>query len=284
MKLAMQGFELIYWFGEEKAFAILKESGFDGVDYYYDHRDHVLKDGYIERAQNTRALLDRAGISCVQVHAPFDFTYEQVEDNYTCLLRAIECAGIIGAPYIVIHYLMPPQEVDFIECNRAFYKSFEPYAKKAGVKIAIENLYYRDLKRGGYLGKEFADPYILKEFVKSLDSDIFVACVDTGHASLTPTEPEDFIRVFDNNTLKVLHVHDTDYLDDRHTLPGIGTLNWNEITKALGEIDYQGNFSFEINKYMSGFQRMDKELMIDAAKLAAKTGRKLIEKIEASRS
>ena len=285
MKLSMQCCELVPTFGEDRAFQILKEAGFDGLDYYIDHRCDALRSDYMQIIRGTRNVLDYSGLLCLQGHAPFDFPFEKVEENYYHVVHSIEMLGELGAPYVVVHPIMPPKEMDFLECNRKYYKSLEKHAEKAGVVIAIENLYHRDAKRGGYTDAYFANPYTLRDFVKSLDSEWFAVCVDIGHASLTPMEPEDFIRVFDNKLLKILHVQDTDYLDDRHTLPGLGTLNWDNITKALAEINYQGTLSFEINRYITGLMSngLDKEVLPDAVKLAATVGRTLIAKIEAYR-
>lgn len=285
MKLSMQCCELIWEFGEERAFQILKEAGFEGVDYFIGHACDEIKGDYQSIARGTKQALDKSGISCEQVHAPFDFPFEEVEENYVYIVRAIEMAGILESPYIVVHPVIPPKTMDFLECNRRFFKSLESHAKRAGVVIAIENLYHRDSKRNGITNDYFANPVTLRDFVRSLCSEAFAVCIDIGHASLTPTEPDDFIRVFDNKLLKVLHVHDTDYLADRHTLPGFGCLNWDSITKALGEIDYQGTFSFEINQYINGFRRngLDREVIPDAVNFAAKVGRKLIERIESTR-
>ena len=37
-----------------------------------------------------------------------------------------------------------------------------------------------------------------------------------------------------------VHIHDTDGRDDRHWLPGRGTINWQEFLDALDEIDFAG--------------------------------------------
>ena len=106
-----------------------------------------------------------------------------------------------------------------------------------------------------------------------LNSPYFVACVDLGHSELTGTEAEDFILKTDANLLKALHVQDGNYLDDSHTLPFLGKYNWEEIMKALKKINYDGELTFEIVKYLRNFP---KELLPEAMRLAEKTGRYLI--------
>ena len=85
----------------------------------------------------------------------------------------------------------------------------------------------------------------MNRLLDELDSDGFVMCLDIGHVAITGTEPEDYIRGMSNKRLKALHVHDTDYLGDTHTIPYLGKHNWNEICKALGEIGYDGAFTYK---------------------------------------
>ncbi len=77
--------------------------------------------------------------------------------------------------------------------------------------------------------------------------------------------------------VKVLHLHDTDYMADRHTVPFLGNLNWSEIISALKRVEYDGDFSFEILTYLRHFP---KELMPDALKFAHSVGRYLISEFE----
>ena len=57
-------------------------------------------------------------------------------------------------------------------------------------------------------------------------------------------------------------------------------MNWNAITKALGEIDYQGDFTFEADAFL---ERFDEDTLPVAVGFMAQIGRQLIEKIERAR-
>ena len=74
-----------------------------------------------------------------------------------------------------------------------------------------------------------------------------------------------------------LHVQDTDFLGDRHTLPYMGKQDWDAICRALADIGYRGDFSFELPKYLAAYPD---ELLPAALEFAAATGRYLIEKID----
>ena len=74
-------------------------------------------------------------------------------------------------------------------------------------------------------------------------------------------------------------VHDTNFKEDNHTLPYTLKINWAEVVKALGEIGYEGDFTFE-----SFFSHMfPKELSLEAETFQCKVGKHLASEIEKHR-
>ena len=283
MKLAIETYAIREKFGDEQAIRLIKEAGFDGIDYsfYYTPDDSpIVGERYLEHAKSVRAWLDESGLACRQAHAPFRFAYgeamDESEPHYLEIVRAMEAAAVLGAEHIVIHSIRPPMEKDTLDYNLRWYRSFEPYCKRFGIRVAVENLFMRDKKRVCFKGR-FATPETLCEIIRLLDSPCFVACIDVGHAALTGTEPEDFIAGMERGVLRALHIQDTDYRDDRHVLPYMADLNWDGIMSALRGIDYEGDLTFEIFHFL---ERVPAGLMSEALRYAAAVGRYLIEKFE----
>ena len=116
-----------------------------------------------------------------------------------------------------------------------------------------------------------------------------VACLDVGHVGLptgTAYEAQDFVRALGHLRLKSLHIHVNDYKWDLHQMPYRGKLDWDSITAALGEINYDGDFTYEVDfdyveraKASGGLEMLEAELVY-----MEKVGRILVEKIEKSRS
>ncbi len=286
MKLAMESYVPVRKFGEKDGLKMIKDAGFDCVDFsYYAFKPDspTLGEEYIERAKELRAILDEIGLECSQAHAPYIMGYDAAFDlediNYRATVHSIESAAILGAKTTIVHSIVVPKnvkEVSFWELNQRYYKSLIPFAEKAGISIAVENLYNYDDKRKCFVGR-LGSPRELNEFVKEIDSPYIVACVDTGHASISGYEPEEFIAGMDGSILKAIHVHDGDYQGDRHTLPYLGGFHWDEVLAALKKVGFEGNLNFEIITYLSRFPT---ELLPDALSLAAKTGRYMINKYE----
>lgn len=280
MLLSMENYTLCCRFGEEKAFEMMKKSGFDACDFsFYYEREKLLGDDYMKNAARTKAALERCGLLCNQAHAPFRMgegeAFDVSNENYLHIVRAMEYAAFIGARYIVIHLIVTENRDSLYEYNLKYFSSFEPYCKKFGIKVAVENDFER---RCGRILPMLENPEEYKSFIKDLDSDCFCGCVDIGHAALF-NKPCEFIRQLDAEVLKVLHVHDNDLNDDKHMFPCTGEMDWNKICTALSEIGYDGDFTLEVIKMLDKFED---ELIEDAILLLSKTGRHLINKIKAS--
>lgn len=286
MKLAIESYAAVKAYGEAEGFAKLKQAGFDGVDLSLYYGIVKLDENYRAAAQETRRLLDEAGLPCVQAHAPF-FLGEK-SDGFRCgmelnvsepafleLVRSMEYAAIAGAPHIIVHGIQVPsgsRTNASLAYNYEFYKALAPYAKEFGIKIAVENL-----------GKEcFPTPVMLDEMIRRLDDpETFCACLDVGHSYLCFVRPQDFIRDMTPGVIQALHIHDNYGTVDNHLLPGHGKLKWDEITRALAETGYDGDFTLEIPGYAKAFNA---EELPAALALSAAVGRKLIGKIDACRN
>jgi len=279
MLLSVELYSVTKYFGDHKAIDLIKQAGFDAIDYsyYYEKEcEEVLGENYKEYAKELRAHLDCAGLSCNQAHAPFTFKYGMSRDisdpKYLNIVRALESASILGAKNIVVHSITVPEGVDFEEYNIEYYRSFIPYCEAFNIRVAVENLFAKDAKRNRLVGK-LGTPEELSSIVKKINSPWIVACVDVGHAALTGFEPEEYISRVDPSILKCLHIQDNDYLGDRHVLPYLANLNWSAIMTSLKKSGYEGDLTFEIVTYL---QRFPQELIPDALKFAVVIGKHLI--------
>lgn len=291
MKISIENHVLHTRFGDERSFEMLKDAGFDCVDYSFywlqpEMDEKVLGDGYLDYACKVRNLLDDLQLECNQAHAPFEVKSEDPFDvsnvRYLRLIRSLESASIMGAKCIIVHALTPPEGVSMLEYNYRFYKSLEPYCEKFGIKVAVENLFTspRDPETKLLSNKKFGKPAYMMELMNKLSPDNFVICIDLGHAKLTGNNPEDFIRGIDGSRLKALHVQDNDFVDDCHILPFNGKLNWANITESLAEVGYDSELTLEVFGFLG---KMEDEMLPEALKFAAATAKHLVKKIEAQK-
>ncbi len=276
-------------FGDERAFELIKEAGFDGVDYSFywckNRENPLLFDNYRERAAVLRKKLDELGLVCYQAHAPFSLKYDTPKDDpqWIELERSLEFASILGVKTIIVHSFAIPIEkrydIDFVKFNLDFYKSLQPLCERFGIKIGVENLFIKDKQHKRILSR-LGYPYEMNYFMAQLDPKYFTVCVDIGHAALTD-DAADYIRRVKHGSIGALHVQDNDYLDDRHILPFMGVQNWEDIISALAESGYDGDFTLEVFKFLRAYPDA---MVPNTLRFACETGRYLIGRLEEKRA
>ena len=169
--------------------------------------------------------------------------------------------------------------MDPIAENLRFYRSLIPYCEKYNIKIAIENLFeldeLRDRRKPCCIGTSDK----LAAFVDLLDNPWFTVCLDVGHAAINVEDPQDAIRTL-GKRIGCVHIHDNDFVNDRHTIPYLGKTNWDEVCKAFAEIGYDGYFTSEAGTFEGSFPPA---LIPAALQLEVTVFRYLAEKIESYR-
>lgn len=284
-------------FGYKKAIEIIKNAGFDAYDMNMcglasEDNNPLRADNYMEAVKDIKKTADGLGIICNQAHAPFPSQvyganeYNEKMFNYT--VRSMECAAYLGAKIIVVHPITEKRlipgfrefENDDVKFryNIDFYNRLLPYCKKYNIKVALENMWIRHYKNDSAIIPSVcgtADEFC--RYLDALEQKWFVACLDVGHSELCDEEAAVAVRKLGKNRLKALHIHDNDCVRDRHAVPYTMNLDWDKLLCALGEIDYDGDFTFEVSGFPGSFPL---PLIGDAASFLCKVGRYMVSEIE----
>lgn len=153
--------------GYESAIKMIAQAGFDAFDITLGHiqmaldenspygeNDKVfLSNKYMDYVLNLKKVAEEENIICNQAHAPWPSqTYGDEEYNervFKLTIRSIECAAVLGAKTIVVHPIKGcPEGVDEFKLNVNYFNNLLPYCKKYNIKIAVENMFIEDNKRG----------------------------------------------------------------------------------------------------------------------------------------
>ena len=196
-------------------------------------------------------------IAHAPIHYPFFFnTYYKRDDIDTLknrILKSLDISKEIGIKRIVIHvgtYLDKDYNYDINKSIEHNIKYLEPFVKKAienNILIAIEN--GTQMEKDDPLFKNTA-PYIdeliriVEYYNKKYDKEVLGVCFDFGHANVGNLDMyNEIVKI--GNKLIVTHIHDN-YGTDSHNQPFDGTVNWDDVRKALTDINYNGELTSEV--------------------------------------
>lgn len=198
-----------------------------------------------------KELADSLGVEWMQGHAHFN-SQGIAEWDDELIRRLIIGAGILGVKWLVIHPVTVKDDVWYsheksFQVNLESYKKYGELASKYNVGICLENMFDgREVRRYCCSVEELVELYDTLN-----DSSTFGICWDTGHASLMKIDQAGALRKL-GKRLKALHINDNRSEYDDHIAPYFGLIQWDPILQALKDIEYEGDFTFEIHNFTNG--------------------------------
>lgn len=228
---------IVDWFGYNLSpldrMRLIKEAGFNGVLLLW--ADYFDKD-YKQFPEYAR----KAGLYVENAHAPYmnaNALWEDTvngQDAYKELVSCVEDCTTHNIPTLVMH---PENKngTETVEFPSDFTIGIERMkriidtAERLNVNIAVENM---------------SHPEYLDYFFRNIHSERLGFCFDSGHCNVFAPEHDLLTQYGDK--LMALHLHDNDGVDDWHSLPFSGNINWNEIAGKLSRIPYNGTIALEV--------------------------------------
>lgn len=248
-----------YCYTCEEAFEKLHEAGFRVVDVnlssYSEKGQPMTRDDWADWCRRMKAKADELGLCIGQAHAHF---YQLREDgsedpwDRELLERSIRGAAIMGVKWMVFHPFNLKVNGWYNgeaakKRNLELFREYAEIARPLGVGIAIENM----LESAGRSRRYCSGPEELIDLVDTLNDPVFGICWDFGHANVNGIDQPAALRTV-GKRLKALHVDDNYGVNDDHMLPYFGTIRWEPIMQTLHDIDYEGDFTYEVHRFHYG--------------------------------
>ena len=240
-------------YGFREGLERMKTHGFDSMDYqeFIETATPLFEKStsqFEAYLKEERKILEAVGIGVHQTHGPWRYPPQDAnvadrEERFEKMVRSMEGTAILGCDRMVLHSLMPfsrndqGHEKESYEMNLEFMGRICEAAKERGIIICFENMPMPELSLGSV-------PAVV-DFVKTINSDHFKICLDTGHSNMFSYSAGDCVRMIGKEYLYALHIHDNDGVRDRHWSPFSGIVDWQDFGKALAEIRYEGVISLE---------------------------------------
>ena len=274
-------------YSSEDAIREIGKAGFEAVDldlaFNKLSHDPMLEDNWKDWVERQIQAAAEYNMPITQGHAHFFskmhcelLSEEEIMRRENIIKRDIEAAAMCGIKWLVIHPSTYCDDVYYsqklsMKKNVEHCKRLGEVAAKHGVGIAIENL---TVHKPPCFCASTDD---LMELLDRLGDDkVFGICWDTGHGLLNEMDQPAAIRQI-GKRLKALHINDNGGKWDEHILPFQGRVEWKPIMKALGEIGYENDVTFEVLNYSKGF---DEVLHPAAIRFAKEVGDYLISLME----
>lgn len=192
-----------------------------------------------------KTLADKYNIELWSYHLPFfpfatndiSSTDEAIRSSSVEMQKSlINKAGKIGIKRFVIHPSAEHIEIedrrDRLLCSKKSLTQLADEAEKFGAVICVEDLPRTCIGRCSYE---------ICELIK--DDPRLKVCFDTNH--LLGEYNCDFVRKLGDRIVTV-HVSDYDFWNERHWLPGEGSIDWGELFSTLVSVGYKGPWLYEI--------------------------------------
>ena len=216
----------------------------------------ALSDDWRGIAAHIRRALD-GHRGRVGIHGPFlGFALDTPDPDIRAIAQARLEAGILacavatggrGDAHMVVHspYTtwswhnrgITTQPYETQEMVQATLAPAVRRAEQEGVTIVIENI-------------EDKDPAERVALARTFDSDFVKVSLDTGHAhyahGVTGAPPVDVYVRAAGDSLAHVHLQDTDAFADRHWAIGEGTIRWESVFTALGELQERPRLIMEV--------------------------------------
>ena len=291
----------------EEGYRMIREAGFDCVDFNFDEFlsvnqvyageiddtfDRPIEEIWKDFEPHALAA-SKYGLTFEQMHAPFPMMIRGRDDisekMYRVTINSMELCHRMGGRYIVVHPVTLAYQCSREEeyaANIEMYKKLIPTAKKCNLVICLENMF---LEMNNHLMEGVCSDFreaaaMIDELNEAAGEELFGFCFDVGHANILGKNL--YQAVMDlGDRLKILHIHDNDGVSDLHTMPytfmrswnGLST-DWDGFLRGLKEIHYEGVINFETFRCMLGFPE---ELHPSVLKLLGDMGQYFAKKIEA---
>lgn len=239
--------------GTDKDLELIRGYGYEAIDYQgFVNTENALFQKNIrefeEDLKEQRKAIEDAGLYVHQAHGPWRFppqdaTKADRRERFEKMSRAIQGTAVLGSKHFVIHPIMPfgindkGHEKETYEINLEFMAGLSRVGQENGVIVCFENMPFPNLSLASV-------PSIL-HLVKTINSDYFKMCLDTGHCTMFDLSLPDAVRLIGKDYLYALHMHDNDGVNDLHLNLFNGVINWTDFGHALHEIGYQGVISLE---------------------------------------
>lgn len=208
---------------------------------------HHWNDDFLYRSADMKRIhqsLLRAGLVVADLHASSGKNMRWTSPSepsrqagIELVRNRIQLAGELGASAIVLHAEAEPNDEfggsAYLDRVDRAIELLRPDMQRYNVRIAVENIFL-----------PVGNLPVLHAILLRTDPSLVGFCYDSGHGQITGGGLE-FLEAH-RDRLIALHLHDNDGKEDRHRLPGNGTVDWPRLLRIIADSPYRGPMTMEM--------------------------------------
>lgn len=226
----------------EDAVLELKKHGISAAELSDEHGAMLLERGEPRQVGAAfKTFLQQQEFTVTQGHLWLQCKLCSDETAVEKMIRWLDLFDAIGIRNAVLHLDrmdgMGLPEAEVFQRNLEKLRMLQAHIQTngLGLRICLENI--------GGIAKSVDQ---INAYLDLLDENCFGICLDTGHLNLHDKDQRNFILKA-GKRLKALHIADNEGERDQHMMPyGRGNIDFDQVVKALREVDYEGLFNLEI--------------------------------------
>jgi len=219
--------------GLQENFATVKNLGFENIEF---NMKSVKKEHDTDVYREQKALAS-SGLNCLTLHSAILHVKDPVEIHQAVYYGKIslECAKALNVSLVTVHSNVSKKltKAERLFClSQIFNEEIKPFAKKLGIKLALENLSFNST---GY-GKNVEN---LEEVLSVVDSGEMGITFDLCHA----LESKQVDNLLDKYGERICNVHMADKSHKPFTQEKVELLAF---LKRLTDFSYDGPITLEL--------------------------------------
>lgn len=239
---------------DEERVRELYRAGFRYIDlsmYNFTPDCVYMREGWQDEVKRLKATADELGMKFVQAHSQGGNPLNESEVDFivSATLRSVDICEMLGIKNTVVHPGFAPDISieEWFDKNKNFFMKLLPYAEEHGVNILAENSTKKNMREMYFInnGKDMYD------FIKYVGHHSLHACWDTGHANCEGPQYDEIMAL--GEELYAIHYNDNNGEGDFHVAPYLGTLNHDEVMRALIDVGFKGYFTLECDSSLRGY-------------------------------
>ena len=217
----------------------IAQTGFSHVHWCHDWNSEVLYSS--EDIRRFGGWLREYGLSLLDLHASAGINShwgagsdDQRSAGVELVKNRIITASALSSDTIILHIPERPPTLPadrFMERLKKSLDELGPFARKHGVRIALENM----------IGDTFEHLHAL---FPAYGPDFIGLCYDSGHGNIGG-RGLDFLESVKDRLIAV-HLHDNVGSWDEHLLPFSGTVDWQRLARIIGTSSYSKCQNLEV--------------------------------------